>query len=68
MKNFQSRNVGDFQNLDQYVFAPDGTDLRIPGKLFLGTDLGLSGMEVSLNKDTTGGTRSCIFSSAGRAR
>lgn len=54
MKNFQSRNVGDFQNLDQYVFAPDGTDLRIPGKLFLGTDLGLSGMEVSLNKDTAG--------------
>ncbi len=54
MKNFESRNFGAFQDLDQYVFAPDHTPINIAGKLFLGDKLGLSSMEVSLNKDTAG--------------
>ncbi len=54
MKNFQSKNYGAFQNLNQYVFAPEGTPINIEGKLFLGDELGLSSMEVSLNKDAAG--------------
>jgi mannose-6-phosphate isomerase-like protein (cupin superfamily) len=54
MKNFESKNFGEFRKLDQYVFAPEGTSLRIAGKLFLGDALELSSMEVSLNKDAAG--------------
>lgn len=54
MKNFQSKNYGALQNLNQYVFAPEGTPIHIEGKLFLGKQLGLSSMEVSLNKDAAG--------------
>ncbi len=54
MKNFQLQNVGDFSDLNQYVFAPEGTPIRIEGKLFLGDLLGLSSMEISLNKNTPG--------------
>lgn len=54
MKNFQSKNYGALQNLNQYVFAPEGTPINIEGKLFLGDELGLSSMEVSLNKDAAG--------------
>ncbi len=54
MKNFQSKNFGAFQDLNQYVFAPEGTPINIEGKLFLGDELGLSSMDVSLNKDAAG--------------
>jgi mannose-6-phosphate isomerase-like protein (cupin superfamily) len=54
MKNFQSKNYGALQNLNQYVFAREGTPINIEGKLFLGAELGLSSMEVSLNKDAAG--------------
>jgi mannose-6-phosphate isomerase-like protein (cupin superfamily) len=54
MKNFQSKNFGELQKLNQYVFAPEGTSINIEGKLFLGDQLGLSSMEVSLNKDAAG--------------
>jgi len=54
MKNFQSKNYGALQNLNQYVFAPEGTPINVEGKLFLGDELGLSSMDVSLNKDAAG--------------
>ena len=54
MKNFQSRNFGALRDLNQYVFAPEGTPINVEGKLFLGKELGLSSMEVSLNKDAAG--------------
>jgi len=54
MKNFKMHDVGNFSDLNQYVFAPEGTPLRIEGKVFLGDLLGLSSMEVSLNKTVPG--------------
>jgi uncharacterized cupin superfamily protein len=54
MRNFQSKNFGALQDLDQYVFAPEGASIRVEGKLFLGDELGLSSMEVSLNRDAAG--------------
>ena len=54
MKNFRSKNYGALQDLNQYVFAPQGTAIKVEGKLFLGDELGLSSMEVSLNKDAAG--------------
>lgn len=54
MKNYQSKNYGALQNLNQYVFAPEGTPINVEGKLFLGDELGLSSMDVSLNKDAAG--------------
>lgn len=50
MKNFQLKDVGNFNDLDQYVFAPEGLPIRLEGKLFLSDLLGLSSMEISLNK------------------
>lgn len=54
MKNFQMHNVGNFNDLNQYVFAPDGMPIRLEGKLFLGDLLDLSSMEISLNKISAG--------------
>jgi len=54
MKNFQLQNVGNFSDLNQYVFAPEGTPISLEGKLFLGDLLGLSSMEISLNKNSAG--------------
>ena len=54
MKNFQKKDFGSLNNLDQYVFAPEGADIRLPGKLFLADQLGLSSMEISLNKNAPG--------------
>lgn len=54
MKNFQKKDFGQLNDLDQYVFAPEGVDLRLEGKLFLADQLGLSSMEVSLNKTAPG--------------
>ncbi|MFV1983633.1 MAG: cupin domain-containing protein [Thiohalomonadales bacterium] len=54
MKNFQVQNVGNFSDLNQYVFAPEGTPISLEGKLFLGDLLGLSSMEISLNKNSAG--------------
>lgn len=55
MSNFQMQDFGKMSNMDQYVFAPEGIPLTIPGKLFLGEKLGLTSMEVSINKDAPGG-------------
>jgi len=54
MKNFQRHDVGNFSDLNQYVFAPEGTPICLEGKLFIGELLGLSSMEISLNKDSVG--------------
>lgn len=49
MKNYQSKDYGTYKDLGQYVFAPEGTDISIEGKTFLGEPLNLNSMEVSLN-------------------
>ena len=54
MKNFQKKDFGLLSHLDQYVFAPEGADIRMAGKLFLSDQLGLSSMEISLNKNSAG--------------
>lgn len=54
MKNYQMHNIGKLINVDQYVFAPDALPLRLEGKVFLRDLLGLTSMEVSINKDAPG--------------
>jgi len=54
MTNFQIQNVGNFSDLNQYVFTQEGTSISIEGKLFLSDLLDISSMEISLNKDTAG--------------
>ena len=54
MSNYQMQDFGKMSDMDQYVFAPEGVPLTIPGKLFLGEKLGLTSMEVSINKDAPG--------------
>ncbi len=54
MSNFQTFEFGKLDNVDQYEFAPEGLPIKIPGKLFLGESLGLTSMEVSINKDLPG--------------
>lgn len=53
MKNYQKQDIGKLNELDQYVIALEGLP-KIEGKLFLGERLGLTSMEVSLNKDAPG--------------
>jgi len=52
MNNFQMNDIGNFSDLNQYVFEPEGTPIRIEGKVFLGDLLGLTSMEISLNKNS----------------
>ena len=54
MSNYQKHNFGKLSELNQYVFAPEGTPINIPGKLFLKEPLGLTSMEISVNKDAPG--------------
>jgi mannose-6-phosphate isomerase-like protein (cupin superfamily) len=50
-ENFSFSQVGDFTGLDGYqFFHPLGKGRGFPGKLFLKAPLGMTGMEVSLNK------------------
>ena len=50
-ENFSFAQVGDFTGLDDYqFFHPLGKGRGFPGKLFLKEPLGMTGMEVSLNK------------------
>ena len=46
--NFTILNLGELAKLNQFVFAVPG--FSVEGKKFLKDDLGLTGMEVSLNK------------------
>lgn len=54
MNNYQMKDIGELQGLSQYVFAPEGIPIRLEGKLFLSDLLGISSMEISLNKDEAG--------------
>lgn len=54
MKNYQLQDIGRLVDVNQYVFMPQGTDIRIEGKLFLKDLLGLTSMEVSINKNAPG--------------
>lgn len=54
MANYKMKNIGNLSDLDQYIFAPEGTPIRIEGKVFLGDMIGLSSMEVSINKNSAG--------------
>ena len=54
MKNYQAKDIGELQGLSQYVFAPEGAPIRLEGKLFLADLLGISSMEISLNKNAAG--------------
>lgn len=54
MKNYQTNDLGKFSDLNQYVFAPQGTPIRIEGKVFLGDLLGLTSSEISVNKNSPG--------------
>ena len=53
MKNYQKQDVGKLSDLDQYGIELEGLQ-KIAGKLFLGECVGLTSMEVSLNKDRPG--------------
>ena len=54
MRNYQIANIGAFKTLNKNVFAPEGTPIKIVGKLFLGDLVGLNSMEISLNKIEAG--------------
>ena len=54
MSHYQIHNFGKFSDVNQYVFAPEGTPISIPGKHFLKDPLGLTSAEVSVNKDAPG--------------
>ena len=50
--NFTVLNLGELAKLNQFVFTVPG--FSVEGKKFLKDDLGLTGMEVSLNKMPAG--------------
>ncbi|NOY71809.1 MAG: cupin domain-containing protein [Gammaproteobacteria bacterium] len=54
MKNYQQHNFGKLSEISQYTFAPEDTPINIPGKLFLKEKLGLTSMEISINKEAPG--------------
>ncbi len=54
MSNYQTINIGKLEDVSNYTFAPEGTPISIPGKVFLGEQLGLTSMEVSINKNPPG--------------
>lgn len=53
-KNFAFVNFGPFEKVDQYLFKHSKLTSEVPGKKFLKEELGLSSMEVSLNKFSAG--------------
>lgn len=54
MTNYQKHDIGLLSSLEQHVFAPDALPVRLEGKVFLKEMLGLTSMEVSVNKDAPG--------------
>jgi len=54
MKNYQIENIGNFSDVNQYVFAPENVPIVINGKVFLKEKLGLTSMEISINKNLPG--------------
>ncbi|MBN2379389.1 cupin domain-containing protein [candidate division WOR-3 bacterium] len=49
-KNFTAAHLGDWDELDNHSFKYEKVGFTYPRKLFLKDALGLTGMEVSLNK------------------
>ena len=54
MANYQKHDIGKLSNLEQHVYAPENVPIRLEGKVFLKEILGLTSMEVSVNKDAPG--------------
>lgn len=53
-KNFTVAEIGAWKELDNYTFTHPNLPTALPRKLFLKKELGLTGMEVSLNKTLPG--------------
>jgi mannose-6-phosphate isomerase-like protein (cupin superfamily) len=53
--NFTAVQAGSLERLDEYVFSDSKLPGEYPGKLFLKKKLGLTALEVSLNKLAPGG-------------
>ncbi len=51
MNAYTKATLGKLSDLDSHIFAPKDTPIHLVGKVFLGDLLGLTSMEVSLNKD-----------------
>ncbi len=54
MKQYKKQDIGKLSDLNQHVFAPEGSGIRLEGKVFLKDLLGLTSIEVSVNKDEPG--------------
>ena len=54
MTNYKTKEIGELHGLSQYVFAPEGAGIRLEGKIFLADLLGITSMEISLNKNAAG--------------
>ena len=54
MQQYKHKKVGNLSDLDQYVFDPENSPLRLESKLFLKDLMDLTSMEVSLNKNAPG--------------
>lgn len=54
MKQYEKQDIGKLRDLNQHVFAPEGSGIRLEGKAFLKDVLGLTSIEVSVNKDEPG--------------
>ena len=54
MSNYQTYNFGKMSDTGKYAFAPEGTGINIPGKLFLGEHINMSSIEVSVNNNAPG--------------
>jgi len=54
MTNYKTKEIGELHGLSQYVFAPEGAGIRLEGKIFLADLLGITSMEISLNKNVAG--------------
>ena len=54
MKQYNKQDLGKLRDLNQHVFAPEGLPIRIEGKAFLKSLLGLTSVEVSINRDAPG--------------
>ena len=53
-KNFTVGDIGEWGELNNYTFTHPNLPAAVPRKLFLKKELGLTGMEVSLNKTLPG--------------
>lgn len=50
MKNWQVASFGPFAQLDRHLYEHPARKIKVGGKVFLKQPLGLTGLEVSINK------------------